>query len=244
MRPIALAIVNDHSTATTGRDVTAAGAISLLSTMVSGSESFASASVVGGQQDDGNNDQSTDSQTQSEMGSAESTASNQDKKATGADTTKGAEGAKAPSQSTSDGSVSVAGGIAVTIEQANSQAYIGSGRTITAGGVLTVKSAANVDGSASATGGAVTNATAFDPSAVSTTDNTIDFGSDSKLKTGDGVTYYAAQGGAAIGGLTSGTEYFVNVVSGGKVKLYDTAAHANAGGTDGLITLTSTGSSG
>ena len=92
---------------------------------------------------------------------------------------------------------------------------------ITAGGVLTVKSAANIDGSASATGTAVTNATSFDPSAVDTSNSTINRRFHSTLKTGDAVTYYPGQGGAAIGGLTAGTTYYVNVVSDGVIKLYE-----------------------
>ena len=163
----------------------------------------------------------------------------------GADTSaKGTGDTKPPSASTSDGQVSVAGAVAVNVELASAEAYIGDGLTITSGGVLTVKSAANVDGSASATGAAVSNATMIDPSTVDTTNNMIDLGSASTLKTGDGVTYYPGQGGTAIGGLESGTEYFVYVVSGGTIQLYDSKADAEAHGTTGLITLTSTGSTG
>jgi hypothetical protein len=242
---LALNIVNDHSTSTTARDITTGGAMSFLSTTVSGSEAFASASVVGGQPDDGNNDQSTDSQTASQKGTADSAASAQDSKATGkASKAKGTEGAKTPSQSTSDGQISVAGGVAVNVNQSSSEAYIADGRTITAGGVLTVKSAANIDGSGSATGAAVANAITIDPTKVSTSASTITLGASSTLKTGDGVTYYSGINGGGIGGLTSGTKYFANVASGGVITLYDTAAHANAGGTTGKITLTSTGSTG
>ena len=242
---LALNIVNDHSTSTTGRDVNSGGAMSFLSTTVSGAESFATASVVGGQQDDGNNDQSTDSQTNSQMGSANSAASTQDSKATGqASKAKGSEGAKSPSQSTSDGQISVAGArLGGCRTRAHPQAYIADGRTITAGGILTVKSAANIDGSGSATGAAVANAITIAPANVSTSASTITLAS-TTLKTGDGVTYFSGINGGGIGGLNSGTKYFVNVASGGVITLYDTAAHANAGGGTGKITLTSTGSTG
>jgi hypothetical protein len=233
---LAMSFVNDHSTATTGRNITSAGAMSFLSTMTSGSESFATASVVGAAQDNGSG-QSVDSTASSEQGFANSTATSKDANA------KGTEGASPPSASTSDGQVSVAAGIAINVEQATSQAYIADGLTITAGGILTVKSGAKVDGQASTSGAAVTNATTFAPAAVSTTADTINLGTSTTLKTGDGVTYYAGSG-APIGGLTNGTKYYVNVVSGGTIKLYDTAADAQAGGTTGLMNLTSQGSNG
>ncbi len=233
---LAMSFVNDHSTATTGRDITSTGAMSLLSTMTSGSESFATASVVGAAQDNSSG-QSVDSTAASQQSFANSTATSKDPNA------KGTEGASPPSASTSDGQVSVAAGIAINDEQATSQAYIADGRTITAGGILTVKSGAKVDGQASTSGAAVTNATTFLPAAVSTTADTINLGASTTLKTGDGVTYYAGNGGP-IGGLTNGTKYYVNVVSGGTVKLYDTAADAQTGGTTGLMNLTSQGSNG
>jgi hypothetical protein len=233
---LAMNFINDHSTATTGRDITSTGAMSFLSTMTSGSESFATASVVGAAQDNGSG-QSVDSTASSQQGFANSTATSKDSSA------KGTEGASPPSASTSDGQVSVAAGIAINVEQATSQAYIADGRTITAGGVLTVKSGAKVDGEASTSGTAVTNATTFAPAAVDTTADTINLGTSTTLKTGDGVTYYAGNG-APISGLTNGTKYYVNVVSGGTIKLYDTAADAQAGGTTGLINLTSQGANG
>ncbi len=241
---IAINVINDNSTATTGRNITTGGAMSFLSTAISGSESNASASVVGGGQSGGSDAQSPNSETSSQMGEAGSTASTQDKKATGTDSTKGTEGDSAPSANTSDGSVSVAGAVAVNVEEGTSQAYIADGRTITAGGVLTVKSAANIDGSANATGAAVTNATSFDPSAVDTSNNIINLGTSSPFKTGDSVTYFEGQGGAPIAGLSNGGTYYVDVVNGGSIELYDSAADAQAGGSTGLEKLTSKGSDG
>lgn len=66
-------------------------------------------------------------------------------------------------------------------------------------------------------------------------------GAGAAVKTGDSITYRAGDGGTALGGLTDGKEYFVNVVSTGKVKLYDTQAHAEAGGADGLVDITTRG---
>src|SRR6185312_6571252 len=187
--------------------------------------------------EDGSGTPSPDSQSDSQMDFANSEAAAQNSKAT-----KGTNGASKPSASTSQGSVSVAGAVAVNIELATSQAYIGDNRTITAGGVLTVTSATNVDGSATADGSAVTNATVFDPTtAVDTGQSTIDLGSGSTLKTSDAVTYYSGKDGSDITGLASGSTYYVYVVSGGKIKLYDTKANANAHGTTGLQTLSDTG---
>jgi WD40 repeat protein len=51
---------------------------------------------------------------------------------------------------------------------------------------------------------------------------------------------YDANSNTAIGGLTDGNDYFVNVQSDGTVKLYDTKEHATAGGSTGLVDLTGT----
>ena len=67
-----------------------------------------------------------------------------------------------------------------------------------------------MDGQASTSGTAVTNATTFAPAAVSTTAHTINLGTSTTLKTGDGVTYYAGSG-TPIGGLTNGTKYYVKL---------------------------------
>ena len=162
---------------------------------------------------------------------------------------KGTENAKSPDASTSDGQVSVAGALAVNIELANAQAYVGDGLNMTAGGTLTLKSSTNVDGVATADGSAVNGATEFDPTKtvptkiVDLTADTIDLGSDSKLKDGDSVTYSHGDGGTDIGGLKDGTEYFVHVVKDGVIQLYDTRADATAhkGAGKGLEDLTSLG---
>lgn len=58
------------------------------------------------------------------------------------------------------------------------------------------------------------------------------------LKTGDKVTFQCQ---IEIPGLKDGTAYYVNVGSNGKVRLYDTKTEAEAGGTDGLVKIASTG---
>ena len=57
-------------------------------------------------------------------------------------------------------------------------------------------------------------------------------------------TIWQGNDGTAIGGLTDDHDYYVNVQSDGKIKLYDTKDHATAGGdvsTGGQIDLTSAG---
>ncbi len=234
---IALSIVNDDSTATTARDLLASsGTAAFVSSVVSGSTSSAKASVAGGEQD-GDQDENVDQKKGDTESAADKIAKSKKNSA------KGTENKSAPSASTSDGPVSVAGALAVNVELASSRAYIGDGRDVNVNGTLTVSSAANVDGRASAEGSAVIGGVEFDPtSAVDTTNDTIDLGSEHGLKDGDAVEYKHGEGGADIGGLTDGTTYYVRHDSGGKFKLFDTKDHATGSGSDGLVDLTSTGS--
>lgn len=81
----------------------------------------------------------------------------------------------------------------------------------------------------------------FDATAVDTTAETIDMTSASiGLSTGDAVVYNI-NGGTAIGGLTDGTTYYVRAVAAGSISLYDTQAHAIAGGATGKVNLTAAG---
>ncbi|HET7338954.1 MAG TPA: hypothetical protein VFK22_05355, partial [Candidatus Dormibacteraeota bacterium] len=239
---IALSIVNDDSTATTGRDLLAStGTAAFVSSVVSGSQSSAKASAAGGEQDgdEGTNDKVNDKKSNTET-AADNLAKSKKNSA------KGTQGASAPSASTSDGPVSVAGALAVNVELASSKAYIGDSRDVNVHGTLTVSSTANVDGRASAEGSAVIGGVEFDPtSAVDTTNDTIDLGSEHGLKDGDAVEYKHGEGGADIGGLTDGTTYYVHHDTGGKFKLFDTKDHATGSGYDGttgLVDLTSKGS--
>ncbi|HET9187884.1 MAG TPA: hypothetical protein VFN80_08010, partial [Acidothermaceae bacterium] len=87
----------------------------------------------------------------------------------------------------------------------------------------------------------------FNPTAlnvVSTTANTVALPAGNGLSTGDAVTYDAL-GHTAIGGLTSGQTYFVNVQANGSIKLYNTAADATdkgGAGNGNFVDLTSSGS--
>ncbi|HYT95593.1 MAG TPA: hypothetical protein VEL76_43135, partial [Gemmataceae bacterium] len=81
---------------------------------------------------------------------------------------------------------------------------------------------------------------------VDTANDTIFLGTEHGLTTGQKVKYHKDSGGGtlAVGGLTDDTEYFVRDAGGGKIQLYDSEAHAKAGGdiaTGGLVDLTSNG---
>ncbi len=236
---VAVSVVNDNAWATTGRDLaTATGAAAFLSRTISGSQSTARASVAGGEQDDGSGTQEVDNKSAGEQNFGNKTAQDQTSKASPGATTKGSQGATGPSAGTSSGKVSVAGAVAVNIEQASSKAYIGNGRIITTGGALTIKSSANIDGTAAADGSAVIGATEFDPTTtVDIAAETINIGASGGLKTGDKVTYNHGDGGTDIKGLKNGTSYFVRDASGGKYTLYNTEDQANAGGATGRIDL-------
>ena len=83
------------------------------------------------------------------------------------------------------------------------------------------------------------SAIAFNPTApgvVNTTLETIFVGANTGLATGNKITYND-QGHADIGGLTNSANYYVYVEGDGSFELYDTAAHANAGGAAGRVAL-------
>ena len=121
------------------------------------SRSSAKASVAGGEEDDGSGDhegegkQSVDNETNKQI-----ELRRQEGHREGHDNAKGTGGATSDQASTSEGPVSVAGAVAVNIETASAQAFIPDHRHVTAGGTLTVKSAANADGHAIADGSATT----------------------------------------------------------------------------------------
>src|SRR6185369_17095119 len=99
------------------------------------------------------------------------------------------------------------------------------------------------DAKTSAEGTAVQSTPTFDPTAadvVDATADTIDLGEGHGLQTGDKVKYKKDPAGTVIGGLTDNRDYFVRV-SGDKVTLFDTQAHAKGTGSVGKINLTGPG---
>ena len=223
----------------------------------------------------------------------------EDESKEGDSNTKGAGSDSSPSAKTSDGSVDVAGAVAVNIENGSSQAFIPDHLEITSTGALTVQSMANIDSHAISSGAATTTgsgvsigvgvsvnvnnptnlayigdadiissggldvsatmadrpvaAPAVTPSVVTedgvTTSpfeaDSIFLGLNSGLKTGDEVKYNA-ESNTAVGGLTDGSSYYVNVAANGAVQFYD-ASQNNAkddaiAGKDDYVKLTSDGS--
>ncbi len=207
--------------------------------MISASQAAAKASVAGGEPDNGSNtngqggagSQQVDSKTKGQKTFADGTASSEASKAKSGTTTKGTEGDASPSASTSSGTVSVAGAVAVNIEHGSSIAYVGDTRQVTAsGGALSVKSSANVDGTALADGSATIGEKEFDAAtAVDQGQNTINLGAGSGLSNGAQVTYFQGNGGTAIGGLTDDANYYVYDTGGGKFRLYKVQTDAQAG---------------
>ena len=100
-----------------------------------------------------------------------------------------------PDASTSDGKVSVAAAIALNIATASTTATVGNGVTLTAGGPVTIRSAANHDGVSSADGSATTtgDGTAVGAAvalSVTNTTNTASIGNAAVI-TADGLTVEA-----------------------------------------------------
>ena len=77
--------------------------------------------------------------------------------------------------------------------------------------------------------------------AVSVSANTITLtNANTDFATGTAVVYNS-NGGTAIGGMTNGTTYYVNRVDANTILLYDTQAHAIAGGATGLVDISAVG---
>ena len=93
-------------------------------------------------------------------------------------------------------------------------------------GLISATSAARSAVSAKADGSTITHAQ-FDPSsAVNNTDETIQLATGHGLHTGDKILYHHGEGGSDVEGLTDGNPYYVRVLTGDKVELYDTQDHA------------------
>ena len=144
---------------------------------------------------------------------------------------------------TSDGKLTLAGALAVTGLRSDTHAFITTTGAMTTTGAVTLSASSENHTSAKADGTSIINAD-FDPSAaVDASAETIQLAADHNLHTGDKVTYHHGDGGADINGLTDGNAYYVRVLTGNKVELYDTQTNAKAAsGTTGREDLTSKGS--
>ncbi|NNU43172.1 beta strand repeat-containing protein [Ramlibacter montanisoli] len=113
------------------------------------------------------------------------------------------------------GFVGVSGAVTVSVVDSDTQAWIGD---------------ADIN----------QEAIAFLTTDVDIATDAIALGTGTGLVNGDSVTYRKGSG-AAVGGLEDGRIYYVRSLGGGNFALYDTAAHAIAGGDPGRKNLTSVG---
>ena len=157
---VVVTVVNDNALATTGRSLTTSnGTVSFSATDISSSQSNATASVAGGQADDGSGQHSdSNSGNQSVDNTTKTQSSYGDSEVKGANSkAKGTEGSNSNNKAqSSNGSISVAGAVAVNVEDGTAEAYIPDGLTVTATGMLSVTTAAQVNGQAIASGAATT----------------------------------------------------------------------------------------
>ena len=122
------------------------------------------------------------------------------------------------------------GGVAVNVAHVHNLAQIGVGSTVVADGLSTQAVMADRP----------IKATPASQPVVDIAKNTIFLGAGHGLETGDKLGYdKGASGNTAIGGLTSGTDYYVIKGEAGKIQLAASKANAEAGT---AIDLTSVGS--
>jgi len=150
---LGLAISNHNVMAVLERDVEAGGDVIMEAFGQSASSSTAVASAAGGSAtetpendstEDANGDAGINKVIQGEIDSADEKAAE-----TGND---GSGGEKAPKAKTSQGTITVAAAVAVTIANTKSMATIPAGITVTADGLVAVRTSANTDSAALANG--------------------------------------------------------------------------------------------
>src|SRR6266480_3349675 len=140
----------------------------------------------------------------------------------------------------SGGGTSVGVGVSVNVANVTNEAYVAGGATVNADGVSAKATMASRD----------VKFTVDHIDVIDTGKSTIFVGLDSGLKTGDKRTYdKGVNTNNPIDGLTSGNDYYVRVLDGGKIQLYeasDDAQHPDSAAKSGdetkLVHLTGTGS--
>ncbi|MBW6507438.1 MAG: leukotoxin LktA family filamentous adhesin [Rhodobacteraceae bacterium] len=160
---LALALVDDRTTATTARNISAGGAVSFSASGVSDSTLTATASAAGAK-DAEDEDAAPDSTGESVDKSAtrEFTAGSGKQQASGvgsadqqSSTSTAAADEDGRSAKSSEGKVAVAAAVAINVQTSQVQALVPDGVSITAGGAITVASGATTSGSATSDGQAV-----------------------------------------------------------------------------------------
>lgn len=159
---VAIALVDDAASATTARDLTTMGDVSLSAYGASASELEAEASAVGAAaaEDDGSapsGDDDVDAKVSGELdaGSSKQKTSGVGDSTQQSKTTASAADEDSRSASTSEGKVSVAAAVGVNVQDAQTEAGVPDGVQINSGGSLTIKTAANTQGKVTTTGDAV-----------------------------------------------------------------------------------------
>jgi hypothetical protein len=158
---LALALINDEVTATTARSISASGSISFAAMGASFSTLTAEASATGGKAADDKGDAEPGKDVDGQVSTQLEGAKGKQDKANIGDTKQKAKtdgdvaDKDARSASTSEGGVSVAAAVGINVQTANVLAGVPDNVAITAGGTLTLSSAANTDGKITADGSAV-----------------------------------------------------------------------------------------
>src|SRR6266850_2616155 len=134
---------------------------------------------------------------------------------------------------TSEGKLTLAGALAVTGLDSHTNAVITTSGAVTTTGALTLSASSENQTSAKADGTSIINAQFDGSTKIDDTAETIQLAAGHNLHTGDKVTYHHGDGGTNVGDLTDGNPYYVRVLTGNKVELYDTQDHAKASTTDG-----------
>ncbi|MCX5734321.1 MAG: LEPR-XLL domain-containing protein, partial [candidate division NC10 bacterium] len=217
---LGLNVVADTTLATTARDVTAGGAVTFAAHASAATSTDAKASAAGAPEEASKKEFTPD---KVDLTTNTITLGTGPVYKTGQAVTYSAGGGTAI-QGLTDGATYyvISDGKTGTIKLADSEAHAASGTAIDFGNTTAPT------GTQSLTPQPYKRE--FDASTkVSATADTIDLGAGQKFTTGQAVTY-SAGGGSAIGGLTSGTTYYVIASdTTGTVKLAATAADARAG---------------
>ena len=130
---------------------------------------------------------------------------------------------------TSEGNLTLAGALAVSGVGSTTHAGIDTTGEVTTSGALLLSATSENTSSATADGTSIIDAGFDAASKIDDSNDTIQLATGHGLHTGDKVTYHHGDGGTDVGDLEDGKQYYVRVVSGDKVELYDTQDNAKTG---------------
>ncbi|WP_312523058.1 hypothetical protein [Anaerospora sp.] len=173
---IAVNVINDAANAMTARNINAGGNVTFDAKASGSAAADATASAAGGKADTGSKATPADSQ---EQGGVDKSIEEQTSFGQSQQGKTDGEKKKAGSASTSEGKLAVAAAVGVNVADTKAEAYTMDGRTINAGGKLTVAAAHFADDSAKADGAAVGTASVGIGAAVAI--NTVDASSSATI---------------------------------------------------------------